>query len=129
MNLRKLANILVLALSLVIFITFSVFFLIQLYPEYPEYFGNYSFYTSCKEIKQGMSISDVKNRMKSYVEATSLLSDSNIAWLMTANFDNKETKDEYKNRLIFVPNKRHVADWCVVYTNGKKVTRVAISPD
>ena len=125
MSLRKLANLLTLLTGSFVFIFFCVFYLIYVYPKYPEYFGNYSFYTNCKELRQGMTVADARERMRSYVEATQL----NLPSLFAAKFDNNETSDEYKNRLIFVPDKRKVADWCIVYTNGKNVLRVAISPD
>ena len=133
MSMHKLIGQCVLGLSLIAFIFLALFYLIPFYfyPNFPEYFGYYDFYTNCKKIKEGMSLSEVKTQMKSFIEVGKSwqTTDESQAWLMSATFNSSETKADHNSRIIFIPDNKNLADWCIVYPSGNVVSHIEISAD
>jgi hypothetical protein len=103
-----------------------------LYGSFPEYFGHYRFYTTCKSLRPGMKLDEARVAMAPFLEVgrTWQPSDELPAGLMTATaMDVAETAAEHNSRILFIPDARNFADWCIIYPSGGKVVRVDFSPD
>ncbi len=83
-----------------------------------------AFYIDCANIQQGMTLSEVRQRMTPYVEADNA-TDFFSAYMAEA----PETSAEHNTRILFIPTEVDQADWCVVYPRGQQVKAVVISPD
>lgn len=102
------------------------------YGSFPEYFGHYRFYTACKSLRPGMKLEEARAAMAPFLEVgrTWQPPDELPAGLMTATaMGVAETAAEHGSRILFIPDARDFADWCIVYPSGGKVVRVDFSPD
>jgi hypothetical protein len=102
------------------------------YIKFPEFFGHYHFYTSCKSLRPGMTLEEVRIAMAPALEVgrTWQPPDALPAGLMSATaMGVDETAAEHNLRILFIPNAKDFADWCIVYPENGKVARVDISPD
>lgn len=104
------------------------------YAHFPELFGHFDFYRTCKSLDAGMSIADARAKMSAFPEVGRTLpppAGPARGFLGARVPGVSETKREHATRLLFVPNPRELADWCIVYldASGSTVTRVEISPD
>lgn len=103
-----------------------------LYGYFPEYFGHYRFYTTCKSLRPGMTLHEVRRAMAPALEVgrTWQPQDELHAGLMTATaMGVAETAAEHNARILFISDAKNFADWCIVYPENGKVARVDFSPD
>jgi hypothetical protein len=106
--------------------------LLVLYPYFPEYFGHYKFYTTCKSLKPGMTMDEARTAMALFLEVDKSWqpSDKLPAGLMTATaMGVPENAVQHNSRILFIPDAKNFADWCIVYPESGKIVRVDISPD
>ncbi len=96
--------------------------------ELPQDFSD--FYTACESIEPGMSLSQASSVMRKY----SLVGKQYKPDHKQSNyFKNtylkhaRESSSERRNRLIYIHDKEHLHDWCVLYKDGKTVRKTAIS--
>jgi hypothetical protein len=102
------------------------------YSYFPEYFGHYRFYTTCKSLKPGMTLAEARTAMATFLEVDRSWkpSDELPAGLMTATaMGVPENAVQHNSRILFIPDAKNFADWCIVYPEGGKIVRVDISPD
>jgi hypothetical protein len=102
-----------------------------IYPFFPEYFGHYRFYTTCKSLRPGMTLDEARTAMAPFLEVGRNWQPPGLpAGLMTATaMGVDESAAEHNSRILFIPDARNFADWCIVYPENGKVVRVDFSPD
>ena len=107
--------------------------LFGVYGSYPEWFGHREFYVRCKKLQPGMTLEQARLQMAAFLEVGRTWpppDDTLHAGLMTASaVDVPETAAEHGSRIIFIPDAKNFADWCIVYPQADVVARVEISPD
>jgi len=102
------------------------------YPAFPEYFGHYRFYRTCKSLTPGMTLDEARTAMAPFLEVGRTWHPPNKlpAGIMDATaMGVDETAAEHGSRILFIPDARNIADWCIVYPESGKVRRVDFSPD
>ncbi len=101
------------------------------YVEYPELFSHREFYLACKSIEPGTPLSEARATMARYLEPgrTWQPSETLPAGLFGAQTEHAESAGERKSRILFIPDARNIADWCLVYPDGEVVGRVEVSAD
>jgi len=88
------------------------------------------FYTACESIKQGGFLSKAHSIMSSY---KLIFTDIKPEYKKAQYFKNtylknaRESSKDRRNRLIYVPDDKHLNDWCVIYPQSSHVTKVIIS--
>src|SRR6185295_8060767 len=98
-----------------------------IYPAFPEYFGHYRFYRTCKSLRPGTTLQDARTAMAPFLEVgTKWKPPGDIpAGIMSATVMRvDETRKEHDSRVLFIPDARNIADWCIVYPENGKVRRV-----
>lgn len=103
-----------------------------LYSYFPEYFGHYRFYTTCKRLRPGMKLDEARAAMAPFLEVgrTWQPPDELPGGLMNATaMGVAETAAEHGSRILFIPDAKNFADWCIVYPSGGNVAKVDFSPD
>ena len=132
-TLRSVVGILLVALTaIVLSLVVGFLALSWVYGSYPEWFGHREFYVRCKKIQPGMTLEQARLQMATFPEVgrTWQPPDSLPAGLMTAMAVGvPETASEHRSRIIFIPDAKNIADWCIVYPQANVVARVEISPD
>lgn len=102
------------------------------YPYFPEYFGHYRFYRTCKSLRPGMTIGEARMAMAPFLEVgrTWRPPKKLPGGLMAAiAMGVPETATEHRSRILFIPDARNIADWCIVYPKNGTIARVDFSPD
>lgn len=126
--LAKLA--LAVVLAPVVLVAAYVLFLVT-YSYYPELFFHREFYLACKSIRPGVSVSSARTTMSGFLEVGRTWQPPATlpAGIFGAATEHSETAREHDSRLLFIPDAKNVADWCMVYPKGEVVARVEFSPD
>jgi len=123
-----------LGVTTLVLVTLALIAVPTLYGHFPELFGHFRFYRTCKALNRGMSVADARAKMGAFLEVgRSYHAKSPIegAFFEAAVLGMRESPRERTTRLLFIPNAKEGADWCIVYADptGTKVERVEISPD
>jgi len=90
------------------------------------------FYTDCESIQPDTSITKANGIMNDYLLVGD---DYKPDYKLSQFFKNshlvkaRESSSDRRNRLVYIVDKEHVKDWCVVYPNGKMVDRIAIATE
>jgi hypothetical protein len=117
------------AVPVLLVVAYAVLF--YTYSAYPELFTHREFYLACKSIEPGTPLSEARATMARYLEPgrTWQPSETLPAGLFGAQTDHRESTGEHKSRILFIPDAKNIADWCLVYPDGDVVSRVELSPD
>lgn len=101
------------------------------YLEYPELFSHREFYLACKSIEPGTPLSEARVTMARYLEPGRTWQPPGTlpAGIFGAQTEHRESTGEHKSRILFIPDAKNIADWCLVYPDGEVVGRVELSPD
>jgi len=133
-DVRKLAQVFALfvgggiVISLVLFVGQTI-----LYYTFPEWIGpHHEFYRTCKSIGTGSTIEEARDAMKGYLEVgrTWQPPAQLPAGIFGATVQGVgESRVEHESRILFIPDGKNLADWCLVYPERGRVARVEVSPD
>ena len=89
------------------------------------------FYTKCESIHSGDKLPVATRTMheyklvgKDYKPARKLANKFKNTYIKRA----RENSKDRANRIIFIPDEKHLDDWCVIYPDGKLVDRAVIVP-
>ena len=88
------------------------------------------FYTDCESIDRAMPINKMHALMKDYqlVGTDYKPSYKQAQYFKNAYLKNaRESSKDRRNRLIYIPDKEHQEDWCVIYPENRIVDRVIVS--
>ncbi|HEV7672285.1 MAG TPA: hypothetical protein VGS22_27520 [Thermoanaerobaculia bacterium] len=117
-------------LAPVVLVGAYVVFLVT-YSYYPELFFHREFYLACKSIRPGVTISAARTTMSGFLEVGRTWQPPATlpAGIFGAWTEHAESPREHDARLLFIPDGKNAADWCIVYPKGEVVARVEWSPD
>lgn len=89
------------------------------------------FYTLCESIENGDKIPSTARLMNDYVLiGKDFKPPHKLSYVFKTTYvkQARENSTDRKNRLIFVPDIKHLDDWCVVYPDGTLVDRAFSVP-
>ena len=88
------------------------------------------FYTKCESIHGLTSLNKAHSIMGDYkLVGTDIKPQYKKSQYFKNTYlkNSRESSNDRKNRLIYVPDEEHLDDWCVIYPAGRQVNRVIIS--
>jgi hypothetical protein len=103
------------------------------YWTFPEWVSPHrQFFQTCKHIPTGATVEEARAAMNRYLEVGRTWNPP--ASLPSGIFGSaiqgvRESRSEAQTRILFIPDAKNMADWCLLYPRQGRIVRVEISPD
>jgi hypothetical protein len=99
----------------------------------PEWVSEHrAFFRKCRSVPRGATVEEARAAMVGYLEVGRNWTPppGMPAGIFGATIQGvAETRNEVETRLLFIPDAKNVADWCLLYPEKGRIVRVETSPD
>lgn len=103
------------------------------YWTFPEWVSPHRrFFQTCRRIPAGATVEAARRAMRPYLEVGRTWNPPPAipAGIFGSAIQGvRESRSEAETRILFIPDAKNVADWCVLYPRQGRIVRVEISPD